>query len=105
MLQEMSVLLKNPIPPRPEFSTTRKFLLLILEEPDGSAVASERMSFLALMHPALVAAIFHLIPNAFPLLAPRERAAAGEADFLRKMLLFNALHAWVINSATVSAMI
>ena len=44
------------------------------------------------MHPALVAAILHLIPNAFPLLPPCERAAAGEANFLREMLLFNALH-------------
>lgn len=47
------------------------------------------------MHPALVAAIFHLIPDAFPLLPPRERAAAGEAEFLREMLFFDALHGFI----------
>ena len=78
----------------------------LIDGPDESGLTSERMSFLALMHPTFVAAIFHLIPNPFPFLPPSEWAAAGEADFLREMLFFNALHAWLpVNSATVSAMI
>lgn len=43
-------------------------------------------------HPAAVAAKFHFVPNAFPLLAPREGAAARFAGFCWQIVLFDTSH-------------
>jgi hypothetical protein len=44
------------------------------------------------VHPALVAAVFYLLPNLLPFFSPGKRSVANNANFRRQFIFFDSAH-------------